>query len=147
ANGVRDTIQFTESVRLGAIKVRVDITHTFIGDLRLTLIAPSGASVVLHNRNGGNADNLKSAFDMTSPPGLSALAGQSVQGTWTLLLQDLAAADVGVLNLWEIEITPTQESVVELVDSPGVTIPDDNPNGIERSLTTNASGQAKSVAI
>ena len=140
-------MQFTESVRLGLIKVRVDITHTFIGDLCLTLIAPSGTSVVLHNRNGGSADKIKSTFDMTSTPGLSMLSGQSLQGTWTLLVQDQAAADVGVLNLWELEITPTQESVVELTESPAVTIPDNSPNGIERLLTTNASGQVKSVEV
>ncbi|HYY16213.1 MAG TPA: proprotein convertase P-domain-containing protein [Gammaproteobacteria bacterium] len=28
--------------------MHVDITHTYIGDLRLVLTAPSGTSVVLH---------------------------------------------------------------------------------------------------
>src|SRR5690349_9254731 len=106
-------IEFTESARLGLIQVHVDTTHAFIGDLCLTLIAPAGTSVVLHNRNGGSADNIKSTFDMTSTPGLSALTGHSIQSNWTILVQDLAAADIGVRNQWELEMTQTSESVVE----------------------------------
>ncbi|MGH7232450.1 MAG: S8 family serine peptidase, partial [Nitrospiraceae bacterium] len=86
--GVRDKLTFTEAAGIATIKVHVDITHTFIGDLRVTLIAPAGASVMLHDRNGGNAHDLKRVFDISGAPGLSALAGQSIQGDWTLQVQD-----------------------------------------------------------
>ena len=44
--GVSDTINFTEGAVISSVKVAVEITHTFIGDLRLTLTAPSGTSIV-----------------------------------------------------------------------------------------------------
>jgi subtilisin-like proprotein convertase family protein len=145
--GLRNTIQFTESALLSSIKVSVDISHTFIGDLRLTLIAPSGTAVILHDRRGGNADNIRSIFDITNTPGLSALTGQQIQGAWTLHIQDLAAQDIGTLNRWEIEIAGQQASIVELSESPGTTIPDNNPAGIERTLTTNETGRVREVAV
>ena len=36
-------------------KTQSEIRHTYIGDLRVTLIAPSGRNVLLHDREGGSA--------------------------------------------------------------------------------------------
>jgi subtilisin-like proprotein convertase family protein len=147
AAGIRDTITFTDPANLASIKVSVDVTHTFIGDLKLTLIAPSGASVVLHNRNGGNADNIRRSFDLSSVPGLAVLSGQAVQGDWTMLAQDLAALDTGRLNGWEIEIAVQANAVVEAGESPGVMIPDNNPAGIERTLNVTQAGQIRDIDV
>ena len=147
ATGVRDTINFPDAANLSFIKVTVDVTHTFIGDLRLTLMAPSGTNVVLHSRNGGNADNIQRSFDLTSTPGLAALSEQSIQGNWTLLVQDLAAIDVGTLNRWEIEIGGRVGAIIEVQETPGTMIPDSNPSGIERTLTITESGQVKEVSV
>src|SRR5262249_13199439 len=137
--GARDKIDVTDSATVASIKVSVDITHTFIGDLRVTLHSPGGTTVELHNRNGGSADNLKKTFDLTTTPGLSALNGQSVQGAWTLLVQDLAAADVGQLNSWGLEIA-ANGGLIALEDAAGVSIPDNNQTGIERTLDAAAGG-------
>lgn len=145
--GARDTINFSEASVVSSVKVTVDITHTYIGDLRLTLTAPSGVSVTLSDRNGGNTQNLQRAFDLTTTPGLGALAGQSLKGNWTLIAQDLAAVDVGRLNRWELEIVGSGDSTIILEESPGVEIPDNDPNGIERALTTNESGQVSEVEV
>jgi len=75
------------------------------------------------------------------------LVGQSIQGDWTLHVQDLARIDVGQLNRWELEIEGRIDAVVELEETPGVAIPDNVPNGIERTLTTAASGQVKEVRV
>ena len=147
ATGVRDTINFPDAANLASIKISVDVTHTFIGDLRLTLMAPSGTNVVLHNRNGGNADNIQRSFDLSSTPGLAALSGQSIQGNWTLLVQDLAAIDLGKLNRWELEIGGQVGAVVEVQETPGMMIPDNNPSGIERTLTITESGQVKEISV
>ncbi len=145
--GVRDTINFSETAIISSIKALVDLTHTFIGDLRLTLTAPSGASVVLHDRNGGGADNIQRTYDLASTPGLSALVGQSIQRDWTLHIQDLAARDVGRLNHWELEIQGRLNAVVSLEEAPGSTIPDNNPEGIERKLETTESGRVEAVEV
>ena len=93
--GTRDVIRFTEAARISSIKVSVDITHTYRGDLRVTVYAPSGLAVVLHDRQGGRADDLKSTFDVTTTPELSNLSDQSLAGEWMLHVQDLASADRG----------------------------------------------------
>jgi subtilisin-like proprotein convertase family protein len=146
ATGIRDAITFTDAGNVASIKVSVDISHTFIGDLTLTLIAPSGASVVLHNRNGGNADNVRRSFDLGSTPGLAVLSGQAIRGDWTLLAQDLAALDTGRLNRWEIEIG-AQGAAAEAAESPGVMIPDNNPGGIERTLNVAQAGQIRDIDV
>jgi len=144
--GAQDTINITDGATVASIKVSVDITHTFIGDLRVTLRSPAGTTVALHDRNGGNADNIKKTFDLTTTPGLGALNGQSVQGDWTLLVQDLAAVDVGRLNSWKLEIA-ANGGLVALEDAAGVNIPDNSPAGVERSLTATATGQVKDVEV
>jgi subtilisin-like proprotein convertase family protein len=144
--GAPDTINVTDSATVASIKVSVDITHTFIGDLRVTLRSPAGTTVELHNRNGGSADNLKKTFDLTTTPGLSALKGQNVQGAWTLLVQDLAAVDVGQFNSWGLEIA-ADGGLTALEDAAGINIPDNNQAGIERTLTAAAAGQVKDVEV
>jgi subtilisin-like proprotein convertase family protein len=145
--GARNTIHIDDTGSLASIKVAVDISHTFIGDLRLTLIAPSGRQVVLHDRNGGSADNIRRSYDAASTSGLSALAGEPIQGDWVLWVQDLAPADRGTLNRWELEITTRAGSLVEIQESPGTQIPDNNPAGIERTLNVAESGQIQDLEV
>ncbi|MDJ0507843.1 MAG: S8 family serine peptidase [Crocosphaera sp.] len=147
--GIRDVIGFTESARISSIKVSVDITHTYRGDLRVTLLAPSGTAVVLHNRQGGRADDLKYTFDFTSTPELRNLMGQSLSGEWILQVQDLARIDYGRLNRWEIEVKGIagEGDVILLEESPGVRIPDHNPTGIQRTLISHTSGQVQDIEV
>lgn len=147
ASGIRDTIQFTEPAMIASIKVSVDITHTYLGDLRLALVAPNGTQVLLHDRNGGDADNLQRSYDATDTPGLAALAGQPVTGAWALTVQDLAAADVGTLNAWQIDVTTRAGSSVVVEEAPGVRIPDNTPAGIERTLMVNQAGQVSAIQL
>ncbi len=147
ATGVRNTIHIDNTGSLASIKVIADISHTFIGDLRLTLIAPSGRQVMLHDRNGGSAGNIRRSYDAVSTPGLSTLTGEPVQGDWVLWVQDLASADLGTLNRWELEITLRASTLVEAQDSSGVSIPDNNPTGIERALSVTESGQVQDVEV
>jgi subtilisin-like proprotein convertase family protein len=85
--------------------VRVDITHTFQGDLEVSLIGPDNTTVLLHNRTGGSADNIQTVYaDLTAPAqALSAFTGKAINGAWKLKVRDLAAADTGTLNFWEID--------------------------------------------
>lgn len=147
AAGVRNTIHIDEAGSVASIKVTVDISHTFIGDLRLTLIAPSGRQVTLHDRNGGSAGNIRRSYDAASTSGLLALTGEPIQGDWVLWGQDLAAVDSGTLNRWELDITTRAGTVIEVEESPGLTIPDNNPTGIERTLNVTESGQIQDLEV
>jgi subtilisin family serine protease len=92
---------------LKSIKVTVDIEHTFIGDLVVSVAPPSAAGVgpvILHNREGGGTDNLKKTYDEVNAPGLVALKGKSPQGTWRLVVSDRERQDTGKIRSFTLEL-------------------------------------------
>jgi subtilisin-like proprotein convertase family protein len=103
--GVSSAIAITQAGTVQGIKVSIDITHTYIGDLRVELIPPSGSPAILHDRAGGNADNLIRMFDSVSSFALAGLIGGTAEGTWQLQVKDLEAADIGKFNRWGLELT------------------------------------------
>ena len=145
--GVRDTIVVAEMGTLTSLRVSVEITHTYIGDLQVSLIAPSGKSAVLHARSGAGTKNLTKTYDAATTPGLRGFAGEPVQGGWTLTVQDLAAADSGQLAKWELELAFVTDQFVEVSEAPGVMIPDNAAAGIERSLAVTGSGKVGELQV
>ncbi len=90
-----------------SIKVNVDIEHTFIGDLIVTLLPAVQIGIlpiVLHDRQGGATDNIKTTYDEVNTLKLAAFKGKSPQGTWTLEVADKAEADTGNIRSFTIEI-------------------------------------------
>ena len=75
--------------------VAVNIVHTYIGDLVVSLVAPDGSAYVLHNRTGGSADNINTTYNVN-------LSGEALNGTWNLRVQDAAGGDVGYINSWTV---------------------------------------------
>lgn len=104
ADGVESTIAISTPGTVQAIAVEVAIQHTYIGDLLVDLVAPSGQTVTLHNMVGSSQDNLHQTFDQTSVPALETLVGQSLQGDWTLRVKDLQRLDTGRLEKWALHI-------------------------------------------
>lgn len=145
--GMHDTLRFDAAALLADIQLKLDLRHTYIGDLRISLIAPSGTTVVLHNRAGGSANDLQRVFDTVTTPALLALQAESIRGIWTLWIQDLAARDTGVLSRWDLDISATSVEVLVLEESPGERIPDHQPNGIERRLHTQHSGRIQDIEV
>jgi len=102
------TIAVADTAILTGLKVSVDIEHTFIGDLVVTLKPPSAAGVApikLHNREGGGTHNIKKTYDSVNAPGLVAFNGKSPQGTWSLEVADQAKADVGKIRSFTLEMS------------------------------------------
>ncbi|MFN6541254.1 MAG: S8 family serine peptidase [Nostoc sp. EkiNYC01] len=90
-----------------SIKVTVDIEHTYIADLIVTLNPPASTGVppiILHDRLGGSTDNIKTTYDEVNTPKLAAFKGKSPQGTWTLEVADKANLDTGKIRSFTIEI-------------------------------------------
>jgi len=77
--------------------IEVHIVHTWIGDLVVDLIAPDGTVYNLHNRAGGSADNINQVYTRN-------LSTESANGTWTLRVRDAAAADVGRIDSWTLDL-------------------------------------------
>jgi subtilisin-like proprotein convertase family protein len=46
---------------IGSVEVSVDISHTWIGDLRVSVRSPSGTEA-LHDVTGGSADNVVKTY-------------------------------------------------------------------------------------
>jgi len=145
--GVTDVITIDDEGSVSEIKIDIDITHTYIGDLIIKITSPQGTAVVLQNRNGGGAKNINTTYDLQNTPSMSSLNDESVTGDWILQVVDAAAVDSGTLNKWGLTISLTQEQSVILNDSPGMIIPDNNPLGIERSLNTADDGTIKEVEV
>jgi aminopeptidase YwaD len=100
---ITSTLSIAGDVTVDALKLDLDIAHSYRGDLVVTLTSPSGKSAVISDRQGGSADDLKGSFD------LSAFAGEKAAGTWTLTVKDTARQDTGTLERWGLTITPKGE--------------------------------------
>ena len=110
------------------VTVTMDITHTWVGDLTITLVSPQGTDVQLISQECGEGDNVAVTFDdagavfscgnnpsiggtvLPDEP-LSALIGESPMGQWTLRVYDEFGADGGAINSWSINICTTQDIV------------------------------------
>jgi M6 family metalloprotease-like protein len=148
--GISDTIDIGEALTISTCKVSVDITHSYRGDLRVTLNTPDGRAIELHAKGtGGNADDVKATYDETTIPALSTLRGRGMQGAWRLTVQDLAPADVGRLNRWSLELAAAAVPLgpIDLKESPGTPIPDFPQAGIERTLIATGAQQVGSVEV
>jgi subtilisin-like proprotein convertase family protein len=103
-NGIERTLQVTETGTVKEISVFVDVTHTYIRDLAITLVSSAGTFVPLHNRTGGSTDNIITTYTAATTPELMNLSGEPVEGAWKLRAADLEGLDVGKLNKWELKI-------------------------------------------
>ncbi|MEU1676479.1 M4 family metallopeptidase [Streptomyces roseifaciens] len=79
-----------------ALKVDVNITHTYRGDLRIDLVAPDGKTWRLKD-----SDAWDSAADVKASYTVDA-SGVSATGTWKLQVQDVYSADSGTVNSWKL---------------------------------------------
>lgn len=132
--GIESTLVVADSVILTDVDVRVQINHTWVGDLLITLRAPDNTEVVLLDRPGvpastvGCADNnMDVTFDDASatdlethcattdpwfvgtanPVGsLATFNGFDSAGTWRIFVSDGAGQDIGDIINWELITTP-----------------------------------------
>ena len=106
ATGVTSSMTLSSSETVKSAKVTLNIAHPFIGDVKATLTAPSGKSVILHNRTGGSAANIRGTYptELTPAEDLAKLAGDAVNGEWKLVVSDGASRDEGKVLGWSLDI-------------------------------------------
>ena len=92
-----DAITVPNSGTVTSVSVTVNISHTYIGDLKVELVAPDGTLKTLHNRSGGGTDNIITPY---TPDFDDA----QIQGIWKLKIRDGADGDTGTLNSWTLEV-------------------------------------------
>ncbi|MCK0136401.1 reprolysin-like metallopeptidase [Arenibacter sp. S6351L] len=118
---ITSTITLLNDLPVADINVNLDLTHSFLADLEVTLISPAGTRVILvSNSCGGNQDILATFDDSaegficgTTPAiqgtvrplgSLTAFNGESTYGDWILEVKDIAASDGGSLNGFSMDI-------------------------------------------
>lgn len=121
STGVSDSIIIANYPgTVNSVEVFLSVSHSWVGDLIITLKAPNNQSRTLTFRNGGSADNILTFFNdnfiynpsntQYLPPWgfvspivpFNQFGGSSMQGTWTIKCVDNAGADIGVLRGWGI---------------------------------------------
>ena len=145
--GVTSAISLNQAGVARRIKTGVGITHTYVGDLEVELVSPSGEKAVIHSRQGGNQDNLLQTYDSAANPALAALTGKPAAGNWELRVRDLDNQDTGKLDRWnlEIELDGTGNQVERHEVEPNLDIPDNNPTGVSSSLAFANQGTTRQV--
>lgn len=119
----------------------LNITHTWVNDLVVSITSPGGTTVQALNQLCNSENNVDLNFDdeasntynsIPCPPvgggnyqpiqALSAFDGEDLNGTWTLTVQDLVNQDGGTLDSWELEICYTPSSPPLTVTTTGTNI-------------------------
>lgn len=119
---ITSTLNFGQLMTITDLDL-MDLTgnHTYISDLRFTLISPENTSVVLMDTPCGSQNDFDINFDDAAansnwpcPPTdgltyqpenpLSAFNGEEANGIWTLQIQDLFNQDGGSLNSWSVKV-------------------------------------------
>ncbi|MFJ5719607.1 M4 family metallopeptidase [Streptomyces sp. NPDC093149] len=78
------------------LKVGVDITHSWRGDLVIDLVAPNGTTYRLKNSSiSDSAANVQTTYTVNA----SAVAAN---GTWSLKVQDVYTGDTGKINSFKL---------------------------------------------
>jgi subtilisin-like proprotein convertase family protein len=114
-------ISFVEDLPIADVNINLNITHSYLEDLVISLISPAGTKVVLTSSSCGSLRNINTTFDddgspfvcannpaisgVVRPLGLlSSFNGESLFGEWTLEIKDNAPSDGGSLNSFSLDI-------------------------------------------
>ena len=101
ATGASSAVSVSDSKTIEAVQVKINLSHSYTGELAIELTSPSGTKSMLFNpKNVFASDNNLTNFILLS----NAFYGESSSGNWTLKVVDTAANDTGTLTNWSIRI-------------------------------------------
>ncbi len=120
---VTSKVSFFNDLPVSDINVVLEVEHSFLADLIITLTSPSGTQVTLTSNSCGDLENIDAIFDddgemfscdssgdvaikdIIRPLGsLASFNGESAFGEWILTVEDTAPADGGSINKFDLEI-------------------------------------------
>ncbi|MFW8589936.1 S8 family serine peptidase [Glaciecola sp. 2405UD65-10] len=101
--GIDSVITVADPITVFGMSVSVDITHTYSGDLVITLVSPEGTSALLRSNSGGGDDDIVETYET------DAFNGEVGTGDWTLNIVDTFNGDDGTLNSWGMDISAIGE--------------------------------------
>lgn len=92
--------QWDAATTVLAARLKFDITHTYAGDITVSLTGPDGTTKEIF-KGSGSTDDVHFDADVSEK-----LAGLKGTGTWKLFVKDSAAQDVGTLDSAKLVLTP-----------------------------------------
>jgi len=117
ANGIVRAFQLTSTTPLEDLLVTIDITHTYHSDINIEITSPSlTTSRLVKGHEGGRGESSHHVWEYCS----NVFWGEDPNGTWTIRLADIWAADTGTWHSFEVtarmgELVPEPGTVVLLV--------------------------------
>ncbi|MFT4782056.1 MAG: subtilisin-like proprotein convertase family protein [Pseudohongiellaceae bacterium] len=126
-------IDIAEDVVITDININIDVSHTWMSDLRIVLESPLGTTISIIDGSCPEKADMIATFDdagetiscaaadvaptisgvVIPQELLSTFNGESSLGTWTLMITDLEALSDGTLNSWSIEYCSGEGVVLE----------------------------------
>nr|WP_299342471.1 zinc-dependent metalloprotease family protein [Allomuricauda sp.] len=120
-NTVSTTVTVPEDFSVSDVSLSMNLEHTFLGDLVVRLISPSGTENIILSNTCGEFDDVNAVFEdgaseisCSNNPAISGTVrpvgvfdifkGESSLGEWTLEIQDTAAGDGGSLVDFSLQI-------------------------------------------
>jgi len=121
-SNITSKIHFFEDLIVADVNVNLNVSHTYLSDLIISLTSPSGTVVVLTSSSCGEFENIEATFDgeanifvcgITKPSisgvvkplgSLASFNGESLLGEWILTIEDTASSDGGALNDFSLDI-------------------------------------------
>lgn len=138
SEGVNSIINVSQPKTVTKVVVEVNISHSYVSDLALTLISPNGISILLSVSNGSDGNNYtNTTFDDdaavsigdASPPftgtfipeiPLDYVNGIESSGNWVLNVVDSGVADTGTITSWDLQICGIPIVIIDDEDNDGV---------------------------
>ncbi len=106
------TMTVTQNINIEHVQVHVNLTHSWVGDLVITLVAPDGTKSVLVDNPGTNqAGDFGGSGGINFTFETNADMGESSAGAWTLQVADNQPQDSGVLKSWNMVFTGSTPTV------------------------------------
>ncbi|WP_088340299.1 reprolysin-like metallopeptidase [Robiginitalea sediminis] len=118
---VTSSVTFADNLVVSDARVILDIDHSYLSDLVVTLRSPAGTEITLFANSCAEANDVNATFQQDAPPylcgnnpaisgvvrplgSLNSFAGESSFGEWVLTIRDTAPADGGQLNGFSLEL-------------------------------------------
>ncbi len=87
------------------VLVPINISHTYIGDLEISITPPNGNEITLWKRSGGSTHDLIGTLgdDLVPYQNMDTLKQVATPGIWRLKVSDQASSDEGTLKSWGVK--------------------------------------------